>query len=217
MLDGLIQNFHSAMGMGQDGRDLVDKRQTSIVRYDNGGNVIFRADDLSVLENSGLTLLAQYVLFFSQDGFPVAGISGGIRYGLEMPEGTDDGDRVDWTVGAGAGKRLSDSWYMCLHLGYTHYGQTDILGFTLKDYSTTEILAIGWTLSPRFTLLGQYSHNSSLIRNMGKFSTGPHELDLGFKWRASENGDLEFAMIENIFTFANGPDFGLHLAYSLRI
>ena len=217
VLDGLIQNFHSAMGMGQDGRDLVDKKQTTIIRYDSGGNVIFRTDDLRVLENSGITLLAQYVLFFSPDGSPAAGLSGGVRYGLEMPEGADDGDRVDWTVGAGASKRLSDNWYACLHLGYVSYGQTDILGFTLKDHSTTEILAVGWTISPRFTFLGQYSHNSSLISGLGEFSTGPHEVDLGFKWRTSKNGELEFAMIENVFTFANGPDFGLHLAYSLRI
>ena len=217
VLDGLIQSFHSFMGMGQGGRDLVGKKQTTIIRYDSAGNVIFRTDNLRVLENSGITLLAQYVLFFSEDGFPAAGISGGIRYGLEMPEGADDGDRVDWTIGAGAGKRLSDNWYMCLHFGYTRFGQTDILGFKLNDWSTTGILAVGWTLSPTFTLLGQYSHNSSLLENMGRFSSGPSEFDLGFKWRASTTGDLEFALIENVLTFDNGPDFGVHLAYSLRI
>ncbi|MBW2608155.1 MAG: DUF3187 family protein [Deltaproteobacteria bacterium] len=33
-----------------------------------------------------------------------------------------------------------------------------------------------------------------------------------FKWQLSSGSIVEFALIENVITFDNSPDFGLHLA-----
>ncbi|TNF73278.1 MAG: DUF3187 family protein, partial [Bacteroidetes bacterium] len=62
-------------------------------------------------------------------------------------------------------------------------------------------------------LLGQYMFNEAVIKDLGKWSDPSHEINLGFKWKVSRGGTLEFALVENLFTFDNSPDFGIHAGY----
>ncbi len=72
---------------------------------------------------------------------------------------------------------------------------------------------IEWRWRPKFCLLLQYTYHEAALEDFGELSEASHELDLGFKWKLSSGGIIEFAMIENIITYDNSPDFGLHLAY----
>ncbi|MBW2144225.1 MAG: DUF3187 family protein, partial [Deltaproteobacteria bacterium] len=60
----------------------------------------------------------------------------------------------------------------------------------------------------------QYIWHEAALEDFEELSDASHELDLGFKWKLSSGGIIEFAVIENIITYDNSPDFGLHLAYN---
>ncbi len=207
-LDGFIEGFHDLFGVDQSGRDLWPRNQTWIDLKNQG----LYSDDLSIIDNRAVTLLAQYVFSSGGDWLPAAGISGGFRYPLESPEGVDEG-QPDWNVALGLSKRLSRRWFTCLHLGYTVFGQTDILGLEFESSAASFMLAFAWQAHNRFALLLQYMFNEAVTQNLGKWSDPSHELNLGFTWRVSRHGTVEFALLENLFTFDNSPDFGIHAGY----
>ena len=42
------------------------------------------------------------------------------------------------------------------------------------------------------------------------------EVTLGWKWEAVQRGVLEVGIIENLISFDNSPDFGIHVGFSRR-
>jgi hypothetical protein len=212
VLDGLVQEFHDMFGMGQDGRTDVAKGRTWFERFDTG----YIADDLTVLNNRALSFLVQYVFLFGKEGLPAAGVSTGLRYALETPEGEGPAHPVDCTLALGLAKRLSESLYSCLHLGYTHFEQDRILELDFKKDVLTGMLALAWSLQDHWAIIAQYFSNDGIIEDFSQFSEPSHELDVGLKVGAA-GGTFEFAVIENIFTFDNGPDLGFHFAYSRQL
>jgi hypothetical protein len=48
------------------------------------------------------------------------------------------------------------------------------------------------------------------------FSEFSHEVVVGWKWELGQAGVLEIGLLENIVTFDNSPDFGVHAAFTQR-
>ncbi|MDY6793243.1 MAG: DUF3187 family protein [Thermodesulfobacteriota bacterium] len=213
-MDNFIQEFHDIFGIDQNGRDRVDRNLSRIVRYDDQGNIIFETDNLSYLENNGITLFSQYILSHGSNRWPAIGVSGVLRYGLNTPSSEDNHEPLDWSIGIGLSKRWTDTWYMYSHLGYTNYGRTEMSGLEFKDDAISFLLALAWQWKPNSSILFQYVYSEGVVKDFGSLSNPSHEINLGFKWQLSSGSIIEFALVENVITFDNSPDFGLHFALS---
>ena len=213
-MDNFIQGFHDFFGIDQNGRDKIDRNLSRIIRYDDQGNIIFETDNLNYLENNGISLISQYVLSHGTTNWPAIGVSGVLRYGVNTASSEDNHEPLDWSIGIGLSKRWADTWYTYSHLGYTSYGQTEMFGLEFKDDAISFMLAFAWQWKPYFSILFQYLFSEGVVKDFGSLSDPSHEMDLGFKWQLSSGSIVEFALIENVITFDNSPDFNLHLALS---
>ena len=213
-MDNFIQEFHDLCGIDQNGRDKVDRNLSRIIRYDDQGNIIFQTDDLSNMENNGISLVAQYILSHGTRRWPAIGVSGLLRYGLNTPSSEDNHEPLDWNIGIGLSKRLTNTWYMYSHLCYTNFGQTELFGLEFEGDAISFMLALACQWKPNFSILLQYVFSEGVVKDFGSLSDSSHEVNIGFKWQLSSGSIIEFALVENIITFDNSPDFGLHLAFS---
>ncbi len=48
------------------------------------------------------------------------------------------------------------------------------------------------------------------------FSKASHEITLGWKWEVVPRGVLEIGVVENLVTFDNSADFGIHAGFTQR-
>jgi len=221
IFDQVTLNFHNILGIDQNGRDEVDKYLHHVIQYDDAGNVIFETNDMEQYDNSGISLSAHYVLTFGSDGFlPAIGLTGVVRYATEAPPGDED-HPVDWTIGSGISKRLSEAWYLYGYLSYTSFGQ-DVLqpkGPTVKPLEYTDdainvMMAGAWKFDPKWAFLVQYSRTEGAIEDFNILSETSNEVNLGVKWQMSDRDSLEITLIENAIFHDNSPDFGLVLTYA---
>ena len=145
---------------------------------------------------------------------PAIGISGTVQYGLETPSSEDNDEPLDVGVAIGLFKRWSERWFSYHQLGCIHYGRTKLFGLKFEEDNLFSMNTIEWRWRPKFCVLLQYISHEGALEDFGKLSDASHEVDLGFKWAFSGGSIIEFAVIENIITLDNSPDFGLHLAYN---
>jgi len=210
ILDGLVQGIHEIFGIDQNGRTDVPKGRTYLEQFDTGTII----DDMTVLDNRAINFMIQYVFIHGRNNLPAVGLTGGVRYTLEAPEGGTEKHPVDTTIALGLAKRLAQDWYTCLHLGLTRFEQTKILHLEFKKEIYTGMWALAWDVSHRTSLLAQIFHTEGTIENFAQFSHPSTELNLGVRLVTDAGGAFEFAIIENIFNYNNSPDLGFHFAYS---
>jgi len=215
VLDGFIQGFHDLFGIDQNGRDGVSKGQSRVVRT----GTLSEESDADIFNNSGVSLTLKYDVFAGNIWLPAVNMSGSIRYGLDTGRAFSDNHPVDYGFSLGFGKRFSERWYAHLILSYTVFDLTvarDYNGFTpirMKNQQAGGLLAFGYELSPRWTFLGQYMVQEAAIKDISGLDEPSHEIHLGFKYRFPKWGILECALIQNIISMDNSPDFGVHLGW----
>lgn len=220
-LDQLTLTTHEIFGLDMHGRTEVDKYLHRIIRYDGGGNVIFETNDMKQFDNSGISLGAHYVLTFGSDGFlPAIGLTGIVRYVTEAPPGDED-NPMDWTIGSGFSKRLSETWYLYGYLSYTSFGQDTVqpAGSTVTPLEFTDdainvMVAGAWKFDPKWAFLIQYLRSEGAIEDFDIMSEASNEINLGVRRQVSDRGALEFTMIENLVIHDNSPDIGFLLTYA---
>lgn len=215
-LDGFIQGFHDIFSIEQNGRDLVPRGRALIEFRDETGTVLANPDP-SEFENSAITIIGQYNIILNPEKVPVFNLSSSVRHALEPPVGSDSDDDFDWNVAVGLAVELSTRLRSCYHLGYTKFGQTDIVGLTFEEDAYSFIAAFAWRLNSQFSAMAQYLWNEEALEGFDSFSKSSNEMDLGLQWFIPREGYLEFAIVENFITLDNSPDFGLHLAYSRQL
>jgi len=220
-LDNFIQEFHDLFGIDQNGRDKVPRNRKVIQIFDpQTGNLLneFSAGDLN---NNGLGLLLNYNITHGTTIWPALNIYGLVRYATKSAEIFNKDNPVDYGFGLGLSKRWWKRWYTYAALGYTLFDDYDIEQSNpgaqppkFEDYQFTGMLSLSWHYTPTFSILAQYLFSGPNIKNVDGLDEPSHEVHLGFKWRVDQYGLLEFALVENIITMDNSPDFGLHLGWS---
>ena len=211
-MDGFISWFHDAFGIGHDERDATDDNETRVALRDEKGRTVYDADDLRGLENSGVSFLGRYMLQHERGFWPGVGAFGMVRYALNPPSGDDDNEPIDWSVGIGLSKQCGHQWYLYCQLGYINFGQNRLVGIEFEGDAFFSVQSTAWAVTPNFFLMGQYSYHEGALKDFGELSS--HEIGLGFKWTLSGGDAVEFALLEDIITWDNSPDFGVHMAYS---
>jgi hypothetical protein len=221
-MDGFIQGFHDMFGISQDGRDDVSKDRKVIQRFDPKTGQMLSERSAEDLENNGMVFLINYTLTHGTEIWPSANVFGAVRYGLSCADLCRDDHPVDAGFGVGLAKRWSKKWYTYASLGYTHYESRDPCepapGVTPLDFENnafTGLFVLSWHYTPSFAILAQYLYSGPSIKHIDGLDEASHEVHLGFKWETNY-GMIEFALIENVITMSNSPDFGLHGGWGLH-
>jgi len=215
-MDGLIQGFHDIFGIDQEGRDDVSKGRKVIQRFDPKTGQMLSETSAEDLENNAMVFLMNYTLTHGTKIWPAANVFGAVRYGLNCADLCRDNHPVDAGFGLGLAKRWSKKWYTYVSLGYTLYESRDprepapgVTPVDFEDNAFTGLFVLSWHCTPSFSILAQYLYSGQSIKNIDGLDEASHEVHFGFKWK-TKYGMIEFALIENVISMSNSPDFGLH-------
>ncbi len=215
-LDNSIEQFHDLFGIDQSGRDKASHNDSRFILYDAAGNTVRDIEDVTYADNNAVYITSQYLVYHGTTQLPAICMSGTLRYGLNTPLSEDDDQPLDMGIAIGLFKRWSHRLYSYHQLGYTRYGQRELFGLNFEEYTLFAINTLAWHWRSNLSIVLHYIYHEGALEDLGGLSDASHELDLGFRWQLSGGDIIEFALIENILTFDNSPDFGLHLAYDYR-
>ncbi|MCS6971155.1 MAG: DUF3187 family protein [Planctomycetota bacterium] len=98
----------------------------------------------------------------------------------------------------------------------TRFGAERVYGVRLHRHVWNALAAAELRLTAGTSLIVQYLYSQGVFPDYHVFSRASHELVAGFKGRVGEALVLEIGILENLFTFDNSPDFGVHAALRSR-
>jgi len=215
-MDSFIESFHDTFGLDQGGRLEWPRNQPNIfIDPQNGSPPV----DLSGSEVSGtfardLLVTFQHNVTCGTAKLPALSWAATGRYSLGNPADLE-GSKFDFALSAAASRRFG-KFYAYLTLGYVWYGSDTAFGLELETTQVTALAAVEWRFKPRMSFIFQYLGTQGVAKELGVFSETSNEIVLGWKWEVRQAGVLEIGLLENIVSFDNSPDFGVHAAFTQR-
>ncbi len=213
-LDGLIQDFHRAFGIAQNGRDEVPRNQFHFYLNPGDGRPVVdlgRIDEGSFDRNVQLSL--QHNVTCGSQRWPAFSYAVTARWALQSPD--LEGSDLDVAASVAAARRFGRV-YTYLTLGYAWFGSDSFYGIPLDHTQASLLAAAEWRFKPRMSLVLQYLWTEAAVTDFGPFSKPSNEVVIGWKGEIRPAGVLEVGLLENVITFDNSPDFGIHLGYTQR-
>jgi len=213
VMDGFIEGFHDLFGIDQSGRDLWPRDQLAI-RLDTPGlpRVVLDAANGGTFVRD-LLLTVQHNVTCGTESWPALSWSVTGRYALKAD--LQEGDSFDVGASLAVSRRFGDV-YSYLVLGYAWYGDDSAIGLELANTQATALAAVEWRFRPRSSLVIQWLWSQAATEVLSPFDESSNEVTLGWKWEVVPSGVLEVGLIENVITFDNSPDFGVHAAWTQR-
>lgn len=214
ILDGFIDDFHDYFKVDQDMRGDFPRGKYKIELMKNGVTV-FTGD------NTNGTGLEDPVIFLNKtltrgDGsMPALGVTtylklpGGNAKKLYGTPGIDPGISIN------ASKKVGPV-FGYLAFGYTYYGLDRIGSIELKRSQFMYAATLEIPIAESWSLIGQYMVLSGTMDNYFEFSEYSHEYILGAKFSMGKGVEGEFGAIENLFTFGDTADFGIHFGLKIN-
>lgn len=206
--DGLIQGFHDAFGIDQSGRDEVPRNAYA-----------FRVGEAAAQEGAFadyLVVSALHTVTRGDDGMPAIAYSVALRGDLREAPDVRSARAVDAATSIAIAKRYGRV-YGYLAVGVAYYGSEAFHGFGLRRSMLSVLAAAEWRVGSSTSLVLQYHFSQGAIEGAGELSEPSHEVALGWKGEVGRATVLEIALIENVITFDNSPDFGVHVGLSYRL
>jgi len=220
-MDGFIQSFHDLFGLSQDGRDDAPKDRKIVRLFDPQTGQTTAELSAHDLCNNSIDLLVNYNISHGSQTWPSLNAYGVVSYSLDAADLFKDDNQADFGFGMGSAKQWSKRWYTYVAVGFSIFddwqmrdSNASVKRIDFEDLQFTGMFSLSWLYTPTFAIIAQYLYDGPAIDNIDKLDEPSHEIHLGFKWNARNYGMIEFALIENIITLDNSPDFGLHLGWS---
>jgi thiol-disulfide isomerase/thioredoxin len=215
-MDGFIESFHDLFGLSQGGRDEWPRNQTNIFIDPQNGDppVYLPGGEVSGTFARNLLVTLQHNVTCGTVKWPALSWAATGRYSLGNP-GDLEGSKFDIALSAAASRRFG-KFYVYLTLGYAWYGSDSVFGIELETTQVTALAAAEWRFKPRMSFILQYLGTQGVAKDLGVFSDTSNEIVLGWKWELREAGVLEIGLLENVVSFDNSPDFGVHAAWTQR-
>lgn len=184
-LDPLIENVHRIIG-NHDTRATVPRNTVNI-----------RVDGVSRHSLGPFSRAASATLTKSVGEY-AASVSFRVPHRSSEPfgpDGIDTGTSLAWS------RDISGT---TVHLGaavsrFAHVSAMEKTLFAAAVHPLTE----------RTAVIAQYLFNSG-IGESGPLATASHEVTVGARFHVTANTSFDAGIIENVFNFYNGPDFGFH-------
>lgn len=211
-LDGLLENYHDAIGVSNYGREKRPKNDYAF-RVTKDGRPWVQGEP-GALQIADMSLSAQYE-FMKERG--KLKMSGSLLMSLKLPTG--DPDRG---LGSGAfdfgiylPMRWSAApWSFFLMPGAGLIGDPQTMGADVSARNNVALFGgVAYDYNPRVTWLVQLNYYTTPIERTGldALDEGALELDIGFHRLLAEDWILEFAFAEDLTRAL--PDFNLRLGF----
>lgn len=205
-LDDITLTFHRLFGYSNSGQDEVERNDTTI---DIPGYGIHRTEEDRGIFSRSVALTLKHRFDHHEERYPSLSTSLQVRHETEETSGNG----TDLGLGIHLGKDIGED-YIHANFNYVWFGSNRYLGLPLKDRQFSYMLGYEWRETERFSWLAQYLYSQGVMKHLGGLSEPARELHLGAKWRW-RNAVAELALIENVVTYNNSPDFGFALGLTL--
>lgn len=215
-LDGFIKNFHEKCGIDQDGRDKAPYGEVDVRLYDRRGDEIMDWKGGKGAFSQGLTASVQHNITPGAARLPAFSYTFCARYNIWDAIDLETDFPFDLGMSFSMAKKIGKA-NLYLAPGVLWCGST---GFEMVRFKRTQLsclLGFEWRISQSLSALLQYLFSEGAVRDFGSFSDPSHEVSLGFKGKLSKKLIWELGLLENIITYDNSPDFGLHWGISFRM
>jgi len=215
VMDSFVQGFHDLFRLDQSGRDLVPRNQFRILLdpYSDGRSVDLGSGSSGTFARN-LLFTFQHNVTCGSATWPAISYAVTGRYGVGEV-GETEGGAWDVALSVAASRRFG-KFYAYLTLGYAWYSSDTFYGVELEDTQFTILAAGEWRFKPRMSLFLQIMTTQGVAVDFDPFSKTSNEVILGWKWEVRQAGVLEIGLLENVVTFDNSPDFGVHAAFTQR-
>lgn len=216
-MDAMIQGFHDAFDLGQNGRTDVPLNQTAIRIDPTGSQPGLLLDDAD-LQNNHLTFMRGALLWTMTDGhhtWPATALSLTVQAPIGERRGYDGG-LLDLSLDLSLAKPIGD-WVGYASVAYTRFGADEVYGLDLYRSNWSGLGAIEYRITDGWSVVLQYLLSQGVAPDLYVFSKASHELTLGTQVRVGNHTIMQLGLIENLFIFENSPDFGVHLALEMRL
>ncbi|MDX1487829.1 MAG: DUF3187 family protein, partial [Acidiferrobacterales bacterium] len=210
-MDSLIQQFHDAFGIDQNGRDEVPKGDYRFDLTAPDGSMV---SGESGVFSRGLVVTVQNNVTCGTEKLPAFAYALTWRYELEAVD-LEGGSPSDFGVSLALSRRFGNL-YGYVTLGFAKFGRDSFRGIPLRDTQTSLLAAVEWRHWPKTSLILQYLATEGAVDDFGDFSDTSNEIVFGWKKEVHRGTVLEAGIIENVVTFGNSPDFGLHFGLTHR-
>jgi len=210
ILDGLIQGSHDLMGLSQSGREQFPK-----------GDFVFDVDGVSLSNGDrghfrqSLSISVQHNLTCGTDTVPAFACALTARFKVNDAGDIQSDGLVDLGASISIARRFGD-FYIYFIFGYAYFGEERFHGINLEVDQFSGITAVEWRYAPTQSFILQYLYTEGVARDLSPFSRSSNEVTLGWKGEILKNVVLELGLIENIITYDNSPDFGIHAGLTMR-
>jgi thiol-disulfide isomerase/thioredoxin len=215
-MDGFIQGFHDLFGIEQNGRDLVPKGDFTfqIDPSASRSGVVLTSDDKGIFSQN-LLLTLQHNITCGTAHLPA--FSYAVTARVEAGDSRDLEGGTGFDIGASVSlSRRFGKFYAYGTVAYSRFGREKFYDIELRDDQLTGLLAMEWRFTPWMSLLIQYLVSEGVAEDLGDISKPSHEVTLGWKGEVKKGTVVEVGLIENVITYDNSPDFGIHLGVKHR-
>lgn len=213
VLDGFIEGFHKAVGLGNQDREKFPRNQmifaVNLSGEEDGWSATAESQRGWNLGNMVLGL-SYRLKALERHGVEAAG-----TLNIKLPTGTRTdffgGQAADYGLAFSAGKKFGRiRAYGCI--GLVYYGQGRMIGIELNRWHRSGLLALEYhPRGSRHSAVFQVLTESGVAKEFSEFRNGTYEAVLGYKCLASPRTLIEVGLLENMFFHDNSPDFGLHV------
>lgn len=213
-LDPITDAFHDLFGLGDAGRDMFPEHDNVIDLEPRDGVQIEDRDSGSEASNLALTL--QHNLTCGSAALPAIAYAASVRWDAGGHADLRGSSHFSAGLSASAARRLGDSFYAYLGLGYNWHGVDESRGLPLRDEQWSGLGALEWRYAANCSWVLQYLVSEGVAVDREPFDKPANELNLGWKWEFRKGTVFEVGLIENIIEVDNSPDFGLHFGIQHR-
>ncbi len=212
--DSAIEEFHNTFQLGNASRDQFPQNQSRIWVKEKDGTTRSIADG----DSWGIGDVLVFAVMKNPDWWaaPTVMIQGSIPTGDEKElEGLG---APSLSLSAVATQRIGRSPVnLFAGAGISYCPKSNLGSIEFHSLLYSGLLGAEYRVSPTLSLVMQMLSSSPIAKNFGEFSDPCHELSTGIKWRTGRSMIMEFAVVENLFTFKNSSDIAAHFSIGRRL
>lgn len=210
-LDSVVNGFHKAFGLSDNGRGDVDNDRFYIHNKKTGQVTDdFRGDTL----NNALNLYVERTLYQTERQ---ALSVGGALYYNKVFNGTFENSTFEQALQLNYSFYLTDSNRFYTSFNIVHHDTDDVELFDLREFTTNGSLSYQYLFNERHSLIAEFRVQQGAVHSNGnELSMASYEPIVGYRYNLGF-GAIEFSMTENVINSDNSADFTLALGYRQRI
>jgi Protein of unknown function (DUF3187) len=216
-MDGPIERWHDFWGFPDGGRPAFARDQY-VVGYDDRGHTVFLGQAPDGVRLGDLVLSARLALAGTADGTAALAATADIKAPTGDPDRFDGSGSWDEGIGLLAGWRLDRS---SLNFGaqYSWLGRWRVDDAPSIGHRFALFGEYAYGFSPRGAFVGQMlsGHGPFPSRDGGDLGDPTIEIALGTRHAGSAGNVFEWALLENLTSRLNTPDFGAYVGWSRRL